>query len=194
MKTGNKRSLGSTWMLLAAGLLIGLGLGLLLLAAWGISSPILAVLRSMAGSRSPTAQLNSPAPDFALQDLEGSTLRLSDQRGKVVLINFWATWCGPCRAEMPVFEEYAALHPDEFVVLGINVDESPAVVRAFADELGLTFPILLDPGGEARTPYRVRGLPASFLVDQEGMIRYQHLGTMSASQLQKYLATLGVIE
>lgn len=118
------------------------------------------------------------APDFALPDLEGKVRRLSDFKGKVVLLNFWSTWCKPCRDEMPsmqrAFEQHNR-HGFEIVAVSLNVEGKP-VVEEFVQEFNLTFPVLLDPKKEAGRLYRVYALPTSFLVDPEGGIAYKLVG------------------
>ena len=132
------------------------------------------------------------APDFTLQNLSGEEITLSDLRGKMVLINLWATWCGPCRLEMPAFEDkYQELEGEGFVVLAVNFDESAEDVADFRDELGLTFELLLDPGGEVQKLYRNRTYPSSFFVGPDGVIQIQHIGVMTEGQLDGYLADLG---
>jgi peroxiredoxin len=131
------------------------------------------------------------APDFELTDLEGDIHRLSDYRGKVVLLNFWATWCGPCRREMTTFQaEYEGSGGDELAVLAINNDEPEDLILFFIDGLDLTFPILLDPGAKVKEQYRVQRYPASFFVDPDGVIRFIHLGLLTDKQLEDYLVKI----
>ncbi len=139
---------------------------------------------------SPSPEVGSPAPDFTAQTLQGESVSLSDLRGQVVLINFWATWCAPCRVEMPAIQ--ARYNRGGFTVLAVDFDESAELVQAFVDDLELSFPVLLDPGGEIQNLYRVRGYPTSFFVDAEGIIRVFHIGDMSEAEIDNYLTQLGV--
>jgi peroxiredoxin len=177
-----------------AGLIFGLLAGLVIfygLPAWQAQAAATPV--SGGAPAAPAPVVGAPAPDFVLKDLSGNTARLSSFAGQPVLINFWATWCGPCRAEMPAIEDrYNAHSSSGFVVLAVNVDEPAEVVRPFVDELGLTFPIVLDPGGSVTELYRVLGFPTSFWVDADGMIVAQHVGPMFEDQIDNYLAKVGV--
>jgi peroxiredoxin len=133
------------------------------------------------------------APDFTLQTVTGETVQLTDLRGQPVLINLWATWCAPCRLEMPAIQDRFERYQDEgMVVLAVNFDESAEQVEAFRDELGLTFDLLLDPGAEVQQLYLNRSYPASFFIDAEGVIQVHHLGVMTEGQLDQNLATIGL--
>lgn len=135
--------------------------------------------------------VDARAPDFTLNTVSGERVRLSEFRGQPVLINFWATWCGPCRIEMPFIQDRYEEYRDEgFVVLAINFDESRAQVEAFGEELGLTFPLVLDPGAEVQRLYRNRSYPTSFFVDEQGIIRAHHIGVMTAAQLDENLVKI----
>jgi cytochrome c biogenesis protein CcmG/thiol:disulfide interchange protein DsbE len=131
------------------------------------------------------------APEIELATLDGEGMRLSDLRGKPVLINFWASWCGPCRAEMPhlqaAFEDHAA---DRLVVLGVNQMESAPPVAGLVEELDLTFPVLMDRDGDVSAAYQVRGLPTSFFVDADGIIRDLFIGPMSSGLIESKLETI----
>jgi len=119
------------------------------------------------------------APDFALPNLNGKTVRLSDFRGKKgVFINFWATWCPPCRLEMPTMEKvYQEYRSRGLEILAVSIDVGPkSVVKNFMQEFRLTFPALLDPEGEVLYRYRLFSIPGSFLIDKRGIIRYKELG------------------
>jgi thiol-disulfide isomerase/thioredoxin len=113
----------------------------------------------------------APAPDFTLHDLAGRPVRLADFRGRVVFLNFWATWCAPCREEIPALQTLARdLAARGLVVLAVNYEERPDVVRAFARDTDLGLAVLLDADGAAARQYRVTGLPASFFVDRGGAL------------------------
>jgi len=133
----------------------------------------------------------SQARDFSLHDLADEEVSLSDYQGKVVLINFWATWCPPCRAEIPDLEAaYREHQDDDFVVLGISIEDPPEAVRAFVDEYGVTYPVLLDSEGKMVSIYRAAGLPTSVFVDPRGVIRVRHVGYLSDAQMDQYLQSL----
>jgi len=198
MTLGQPSSRWAGWILLGAGLLIGLAAGLVVfygIPAWPTGGqPVSAAIPGgPAATPAPAPVVGAPAPDFTLNDLSGNQVTLSNFRGQVVLINFWATWCGPCLIEMPAIERrYAALKDQGFVVLAIDLDEPITEVSAFVHELGLTFPVLLDPGAAINDLYRVRGLPTSFVVDREGVIQQLHIGLMTEEQLDGYLAKVGL--
>lgn len=156
--------------------------------------------RSASQFSTPDAQMEAPqieaaqteaAPDFALQTLDGRTVRLSDYRGQVVLLNTWATWCPPCRDEMPDLEAYYRQHQaDDFVVLAVNSQESADTVAAFLEDHDFTFPVLLDPGGMVMRDYEVLGLPTSFFIDREGVVRGVWAGKLSPARLKELVDPL----
>jgi peroxiredoxin len=130
--------------------------------------------------RPPAPQIGHPAPEFTLTTPEGDTVSLSDFRGQAVLLNFWATWCGPCRVEMPDIESVYNQYSDEgFVVLAVNDGEPPGLVSAFVNELGLSFPILMDPSWEVQQTYQVRAFPTTYYIDREGIIQEAIFGSMT---------------
>ena len=125
-------------------------------------------------STSPSPREGFLAPDFTLDMLDGTKVTLSELRGKIVLINLWATWCPPCRAEMPALENAYKQYKDSgVVVLGLNVtnQDSEKDIPPFVDEFGLTFPILLDRDGSVSALYQLKGLPTTYFVNREGIIR-----------------------
>jgi len=119
-----------------------------------------------------------PAPDFVLKDLNGHSFRLADFRGKVVFLNVWATWCPPCRMEMPSMERlHRRLKGKDFVMLTVSEDEdSTASVRQFVEELGITFPVLADPNGIVPPRYGITGYPETFVIDRDGRVIEHTLG------------------
>lgn len=156
-------------------------------------------------SRAPTTEttngkpLPSPregfsAPDFTLDLLDSGQITLSDLRGKVVLVNFWASWCPPCRAEMPAIEEvYRSYRDLGLEVLGVNTtdQDSQSSAEAFVQENGFTFPVLLDYTGAISAAYNLHGLPSSFFIDREGVIRSVVVGgPMSKALIQSKVEDL----
>lgn len=134
------------------------------------------------------------APDFKLSTPEGQQLALSDLRGQPVLLNFWATWCGPCRYEMPLFQEI--FENDKWVqkglvILAVNEQESADNVRLFMAQNGLSFTVLLDITGEVGIRYGVRGLPATLFIDKDGIIRSAVMGAFqNINQIEQRLALI----
>jgi len=125
----------------------------------------------------------TPAPDFALPDAQGNEIKLSDLKGKVVLLNFWATWCGPCKIEMPWFVEFQRDYKDKgFAVVAVSLDEEGwEVVKPFAEDLKLNFPVVLGDDELADKFGGVVALPTTFIIDKEGRITAKHTGLVSKS-------------
>ena len=139
-----------------------------------------------ATGRPAAAQEGRAAPNFRLADLAGGTASLTDYRGRYVLVNFWASWCKPCRQETPDLQALSSRADSaKLVVLGVNQQESPGDARSFAAEFSVTYPILLDRTGEVSLGYRVGGLPLTVLIDPEGVIRRLYLGRITAEDLAK---------
>jgi len=136
----------------------------------------LALLAAAAAAGASVAP-RSQAPDFTLRQIDGPNLRLGEQRGRVVMVNFWATWCGPCRIELP---QLAKLHDryrgSGFLLLGVNIDEDPNAARALAGKLGLKFPVLLDTDKKVVGTYDLNAMPATVLIDKDGRVRHLHRG------------------
>lgn len=140
---------------------------------------LLAALALPAWGQELKSWTGGPTPALELTDIEGKVHRLSDYRGKAVLVNFWATWCAPCREEMPSIEELRlGLHGKPFVVLAVNVGESARVARDFAGKLTLEFPLLLDRDLRTTKAWSARILPASFVIGPDGRIRYSYFGAL----------------
>ncbi|MCE5258225.1 MAG: TlpA family protein disulfide reductase [Chloroflexi bacterium] len=137
------------------------------------------------------AEIGQPAIDFALSDLDGNTVWLSDYSGKVVIISFWATWCPPCQAEIPeLVELYPALQADGVVILAVNFQETADTVDAFAQEMNMNFPVLLDTQGYLAYVNGVRALPTSLFVDRQGVLRYSYMGSLTEDSLNSILAEI----
>ena len=144
-----------------------------------LSNTIIALVFSAfaASSLASSGMEGQKAPDFALKSSTGENLRLSEYRGDVVMINFWATWCGPCRQEMPLLDElYNRYQRVGFNLLGVNIDDDSGRAMQMAEELGIDFPVLFDASKEVSRLYEVEAMPVTVLVDREGTVRYVHHG------------------
>ena len=131
------------------------------------------------------------ATDFTLETPDGDTISLSDYRGQVVLINFWATWCPSCKAEMYALEKYYAEHKaDGFVVLAVNHKESAAAVSEFIEAEGLSFPVVLDTKGRVASAYNVTGIPISFYIDRDGELLGHWPGSLLHTMLEQTLTPI----
>ena len=131
-----------------------------------------------------------PAPDFALKSSSGKNLRLSEYRGDVVMVNFWATWCGPCRQEMPLLDElYSRYQRVGFSLLGVNIDDNSTKAMDMVSELGVNFPVLFDSRKEVSKLYQVEAMPVTVLIDREGTVRYVHHGYKPGYE-EKYLTEI----
>ncbi len=122
-------------------------------------------------------------PDFTLAFPDGTTTALSALQGRAVMLNFWATWCGPCRHEIPLLLAQQEAHPDDWLVLAVNVKEPHAKVQAFAEEFAMQIPIVLDAEGEVVDLFQVRGFPTSVFIDREGRLVATWTGVLDAAKL-----------
>lgn len=141
----------------------------------------------------PAAEVGRQAPDFTLPTVEGKTVTLSSLKGKPVILSFWATWCPPCREEMPAIEEFYRLKGREVEVLAVNLtasEKSPGAVREFLRENAYTFPVLLDGKGEVAGLYLVRAIPTTFFLDENGTIRQKHTGPLTLQAMLEALAAM----
>lgn len=135
--------------------------------------------------------VNFEAPELALQNLTGETESLADYRGQVVLVNNWATWCPPCKAEMPTLVAYYNKHAAEgFSIIAIEAGEPAETVRQFVKDYGMNFSVWLDPGGEALKAFRNGTLPNSYVIDRTGIVRLAWTGEISMEMLEKYVTPL----
>jgi peroxiredoxin len=137
---------------------------------------------------SPEIEIGSSAPPFKLKALNGKKISLEDLKGKRVLLNFWATWCPPCKAEMPELESFYQHHKKELEVVAVNID-SQSDVKGYAKKLGLTFPVLLDEKNEVNKDYGVLSIPTTYLIDEKGKIINLHIGSMTKIELDKLYET-----
>lgn len=136
-------------------------------------------------------QVNYPAPELALQNLNGNTESLADYRSKVVLVNNWATWCPPCKAEMPVLEAYYENHADEgFMIIAVEAGDPKETVSQFAQSYGLQFQVWLDPNGAALRAFGNGSLPNSYVIDRAGTVRLAWTGEINRAMLEKYVTPL----
>ena len=143
---------------------------------------------------SPVATVGNPAPDFDTVDLKGDVWSLSKLKGQVVFLNFWATWCPPCREEMPSMQRlYSKLPKDNFKMLALFNNDKPKLVKSFVSKLGLTFPILSDEYNFAGPKYGLTGVPETFIIDKQGIIREKFIGPAewdspeNVNMLMKYI-------
>lgn len=148
----------------------------------------LALMLSAGGVVASTALVGEAAPDFALKSAGGENLRLSEYQGEVVMINFWATWCGPCRQEMPLLDElYGRYQRVGFQLLGVNIDDDSDKAMDMVKELGVSFPVLFDSDKSVSRRYAVEAMPVTILVDRSGTVRHVHHGYKPGYE-EKYLA------
>lgn len=144
------------------------------------------------GCEAEAPETSNKAPDFELPGLDGKPASLSDFRGKPVLLNFWATWCPPCRAEMPYIQEiYEEWSGKGLVVLAINIGENPSKVGEFMESFFLSFPVLLDEDSKVSNEYNVRAIPTTFFIDKNGIIQVTKIGSFqSTAEIEKYLSQI----
>ena len=140
----------------------------------------------------PTTLIGSTAPDFSLVDPAGNPIKLSGLRGRWVFLNFWATWCAPCREEMPAFQKLLnggyGDYKDTLTVLAVDRAEGVDTVKKYLSDLKLSVPVALDTDGTVNDLYDVINLPRTYLIDPSGVIRYEQAGTMTSDYIQQYLS------
>jgi thiol-disulfide isomerase/thioredoxin len=187
------RKTGNSLILVFAGLAVGVGMGVLLLVSCGLGGYLIGsrLLKSDSGNES-LSIVGAEAPDFRLTTVYGESLRLSELRSQAVMVNFWASWCGPCVEEMPIIQAYSENYDPDLIVLGVNADEPRRDVVDFVELNNLSFPILLDPDSRVQDLYNIRAYPTSFFIDPEGIVRAVHVGSLTESLLDGYLEEIGV--
>jgi cytochrome c biogenesis protein CcmG/thiol:disulfide interchange protein DsbE len=162
---------------------VGAVLPLLLLAGWA------ALLLGQSGAPAGAARVGQAAPDFAMADLDGNPLRLSDLRGRPVIVNFWASWCGPCVEEFPLLQAAAAQHrADGLAVVGIVYHDNSEAARAFMARLGASWPAAMDPGDQVAQSFGIYGPPETFFIDRNGVVRGRQIGQLTGADLDRQLA------
>lgn len=191
------------WLLLVLGLVVG---GVAIVLAWreqreqSVSPPTALVaeagvypVASLFGVDNGDTQPDAghPAPDFVIHLPDGSTSSLAAYRGQPVVINFWATWCPPCRAEMPeLIRAYERYRDQGLVVLAVNEAEAHDQVAVFVQELGLTMPVIIDPRGEVMAAYKTNSLPSTFFIDRRGVVRVRWVGMLTPDVLEQHLRAI----
>ncbi len=145
----------------------------------------------LAPGRPDAAQLGQIAPDFTLQALDGDSVTLSDYRGTPVVLNFWATWCSICKAEIPgMVAAYEDLEGDT-VIIGVNVNEGAGLVAPYVDQMGISYPVWLDPDAAMAGAYDVRAFPTTYFIDERGVIVDMHIGSLGEAALRRQMRELG---
>jgi cytochrome c biogenesis protein CcmG/thiol:disulfide interchange protein DsbE len=161
---------------------VGAVLPLLLLAGWG-------ALLLARGAAPSGVRVGDPAPEFAMSDLDGNPLRLGDLRGRPVIVNFWASWCGPCVEEFPLLQAAANAHEEDgLVVVGIVFRDNSEAARAFMARMGATWAAAMDPGEVVADRFGIYGPPETFFIDGSGVVRGRQIGQLSAAALERQLA------
>jgi cytochrome c biogenesis protein CcmG/thiol:disulfide interchange protein DsbE len=172
-----RRAALQTWLMVTGGVLVFAAL-----LVWSLSGKT--------GGPTP-AKIGARLDDFVLADVNGHPVQFSDYKGQVVLVNGWATWCPPCRAEMPDLQAFYEAHKQQgFVLLAINAGEGRAAVSAFVSQMRFTFPVLLDPGERVLSGLGTTGLPTSFVIGRDGVVEYIHAGGLTADVLETRVTPL----
>lgn len=139
----------------------------------------------------PSARVGDPAPAFSLVDLDGDPLRLADLAGRPVVVNFWASWCGPCVEEFPLLAEAAERHQAAgLAVIGIVYQDRSEAARQFMARMGAGWPAAMDPGGRVAASYGIHGPPETFFIDAEGVVRGRQIGQLHRADLERQLALI----
>ncbi len=188
-KPSKASSSASATTALVRGALLIVGL---FLAVWGVSMLVRGNSDTVTDDTNAAPVVGAPAPDFKAETLSGDTVHLRSLRGKPVVLNFWATWCPPCRAEMPMLQEYYTRHAGEYAMVAVNDAEPAPQVQAFIEQQGFTFTVALDPQQAIVGKYRIQGFPTTFFIDADGVIRYMHVGMLDEGTLAAGLQSIGI--
>ena len=181
-----KRSQSSPEAALLRGALL---IGGLFLVVLGIG---MALKGNSGGAEKTAPVVGAYAPDFIAQTLDGQSFHLKTTRGKPVVLNFWATWCPPCRAEMPMLQQYYNAHKNDYLMVAVNDAEPAERVQAFIQQQGFNFTVVLDPSQYIVGAYRIQGFPTTFFIDAKGVIRNTHVGMLNQAQLEAGLQSIGI--
>ena len=158
-----------------------------------VAAAVLIWSGALAGNETPPKTETNPAPDFTVTTADGQNVKLSDFTGQPVVLNFWASWCGPCRSEMPAFQEAYLAYGDQIQFLMVNCtgsNETVQMAAAFIEEAGYTFPVFYDTLGQGSAAYRVSSIPATYFIDKDGNIVARQVGAMSSEKLESYLTKI----
>lgn len=166
------------------------------LACLSIGVLILPGIRANSGGIKNASNLppvvGSAFPDFKATTLEGREFHFADYKNQAVIINFWATWCPPCREEMPLFQNAFTTYSPDLVVLGINAGEETNLVQRFVEDYQISFPVLLDSDSSIQRQFSIQGFPTTFFLDKGGFLRAYHIGLLTPSLLSGYLQKIGI--
>jgi cytochrome c biogenesis protein CcmG, thiol:disulfide interchange protein DsbE len=147
---------------------------------------------NQAGEQRLPPTIGSALKDFTLDAMDGKSIKISSLKGKPLILNFWATWCAPCKEEMPLLEHYGNTYAGQLLVIGVDYAEEKDLVERFIDEQKITFPILLDKDGIVSDLYFVHNYPMTFFIDRDGVLRAQHLGQLTNDVMIRYLELIGI--
>lgn len=139
-------------------------------------------------------KIGSPIPTFELPDSDGKVIKSKDYLGKPLIINFWATWCAPCKLEMPLLQKMAQRYDKELSLVGVNFEESKDIVVQYIHQNNIDIQVLLDEPGKIADAFGVHAFPVTFFVDKDGVLRSMHFGQLDEPLIQTYLQTIGITE
>jgi cytochrome c biogenesis protein CcmG/thiol:disulfide interchange protein DsbE len=173
-------------ILLAGGLIFGLIMGGLVFFT-GLTKPA-----APQSANTIALEAGNQMPDFELTSLNNSSIHITQYLGKPVIVNFWASWCIPCKQEMPLLERYYQNQKGNLIILGVNYEEPADIARPFVLENQITFPILLDLQGKVRDQFMIRGFPTSLFINAKGIFVAEHIGALDEESIKSYLQLIGV--